>query len=472
MTRSSTRRFIATRSPALKRPRGAGSLAQLGSLIVVIVSLMVGATVNAQGQSDGSTPNGGDISINDDAATDAAIERRIQTILRQIEGFSRVSVRVNAGVVELTGQVLESSDIAELEELVSRVEGVVTIQNAVAETTDLSDRLTPALDRFSSRIGQVVAYLPLLLVAFAVFLIIVAAGFLLTRLQRPFNRLAPNAFIADIYRQIFRIAFVLAGIVVALDILGAMALIGTILGAAGIVGLAIGFAVRDTVENFVASIMLSVRQPFRPNDFVQIENDQGNVVRLTSRATILLSLDGNHVRIPNATVFKSRIINFSRNPERRFEFDLGVDAEDDLAAAQEVCRQALVALDFVLVDPGPKIWVEAVGDSNVIIRISGWIDQSTTDFLTARGEAIRLTKIALERDGFGLPEPIYRLRFDDGAAPIVRDQAAQRPVQSKPGTAEIQAASAVRDTTIEQKVAEERQSETAEDLLSTSAAEE
>ncbi|WP_208539345.1 mechanosensitive ion channel domain-containing protein [Algihabitans albus] len=329
----------------------------------------------------GTQPPAG-ISLDDDDATDVAIERRIRTILGKIEDFSQVAVEVNAGVVTLTGRVLEAGDVEDLAALVARVQGMVTIENAVAETTDLSDRLNPAWERFLSRLDQVIAYLPLLLVAFAVFLVIAACGFILATSRQPFERLAPNRFIADIYRQIVRIAFILAGLVVALDILGAVALIGTLLGAAGLVGLAIGFAVRDTVENFMASIILSVRQPFRPNDFVEIDGEQGNVIRLTSRATILLSSDGNHIRIPNATVFKSRILNFSPNPERRFEFDLGVDADADLATAQ------------------------AVGDSNVVVRLIGWIDQRKTDFLVARGEAIRVTKEALESEGFGLPEPI------------------------------------------------------------------
>ncbi|MCB0384011.1 MAG: mechanosensitive ion channel, partial [Bdellovibrionales bacterium] len=53
------------------------------------------------------------------------------------------------------------------------------------------------------------------------------------------------------------------------------------------------------------------RQPFRPNDTVEIEGDQGKVIRLTSRATILLSFDGNHIRIPNSTVYKARIVNLA-----------------------------------------------------------------------------------------------------------------------------------------------------------------
>src|SRR3546814_6600583 len=66
-----------------------------------------------------------------------------------------------------------------------------------------------------------------------------------------------------------------------------------------------------------SDLMLSLRQPFRANDHVVIEGHEGRVVRLTSRATILMTLEGNHLRIPNSTVFKAVILNYTRNPERR-----------------------------------------------------------------------------------------------------------------------------------------------------------
>jgi small-conductance mechanosensitive channel len=80
-----------------------------------------------------------------------------------------------------------------------------------------------------------------------------------------------------------------------LEILDATALLGTIVGVAGVMGLAIGFALRDTVENYIASILLSIRQPFRPLDQIVLENYEGLVMKLTSRETILMTLDGNHV---------------------------------------------------------------------------------------------------------------------------------------------------------------------------------
>ena len=111
--------------------------------------------------------------------------------------------------------------------------------------------------------------------------------------------------------------------------------------------------------------MLSIRQPFRPNDTIEIGGDTGKVIRLTSRATILLSFDGNHIRIPNATVFKSRIVNFTRNDERRFSLTLGVAYGTDLAAALELALHTLNSLPFVLKSPAADVIIQDLGDSTV-----------------------------------------------------------------------------------------------------------
>ncbi|QBF33084.1 mechanosensitive ion channel family protein [Thalassococcus sp. S3] len=358
----------------------------------------------------------GTITVEDSASRDAAIAVRIRDILGELEGYDNVTVTVSSGIVTLRGTTLDAASAARLNNLAGRVEGVVAIENNVSETTDVVERLNPAVDRFKARLAQLLAFLPLIGVALAAFFLVVFIGILLARLRNPWERIAPNAFIADIYRQIVRLVFIVGGLVVALDILGATALLGTILGAAGIVGLAIGFAVRDTVENFIASIMLSIRQPFRPNDAVEINGDEGKVIRLTSRATILLSFDGNHIRIPNSTVFKSRIVNYSRNAERRFVFDLGLAPDTDLAQARSTAEIVIRELPFVLTAPAPSIWINGVGDSTITLRIAAWIDQRETDLFLARGEAIRLLTARFAEEGIDLPEPTYRLLTEANAS--------------------------------------------------------
>lgn len=449
-------------------------------LFLVLISGLCLAGSPDSGWSQTADQPSGTIAVADSAEQDAAIAVRLREILRELDGYEDITVTVSSGIVTLRGTTLDGGAVTRLNDIAGRVEGVVAIENEVEETTDVVRRLDPAWERFVTRAEQVVNYLPLAGIALAAFLIVVGVGFAIARLQRPWNRLAPNAFIADIYRQVIRIAFVVAGLVIALDILGATALLSTILGAAGIVGLAIGFAVRDTVENFIASIMLSIRQPFRPNDTVEIEGDQGKVIRLTSRATILLSFDGNHIRIPNATVFKSRIVNFTRNDERRFVIDLGVSYDSDLVLAQDLALQTVAALPFVIDEPAPAVWIEALGDSAVIIKVAGWIRQHDTSYLKARSEAWRLCLAAYAHAGIVMPETTLRVvgigESTPGASPSQAPlMPSERPVTAESvaaATVEIGDVNAVMDKELERIVASERAEKREEDLLKKDALEE
>ena len=381
----------------------------------------------------------GTIEVEDSATQDAAIAVRIRDILGELEGYEEVTVTVSSGIVTLRGTTIDAPKADRLNDIVARVAGVVTIENEVAETTDVVARLNPAVERFRARISQTVAMLPLIAVAMLAFLVVLFAGVLLARMRYPWDRIAPNAFIANIYRQIVRMVFFISGLVIALDILGATALLGTILGAAGIVGLAIGFAVRDTVENFIASIMLSIRQPFRPNDIVEIEGDVGKVIRLTSRATILLSFDGNHIRIPNATVFKSRIVNYSTNNERRFDFEIGVASDADLIQVRTLTDQVVADLPFVLKDPAPMSWVERIGDGAIILVVTGWIDQNDTSLALAKGEAIRMVKAAIESKGIEVPDTTYRIQLV-GDMPAISQAGTPRSKPKAPKAVSVVAA--------------------------------
>ncbi|UYV38407.1 mechanosensitive ion channel [Rhodobacteraceae bacterium D3-12] len=414
----------------------------------------------------------GTIAVDDSASKDAAIAVRIRDILSELEGFEDVTVTVSSGIVTLRGTTLDSTTADRLNEIVGRVEGVVTIENKVVETTDVVKRLNPAFERFWTRTKQLLAYLPLLAVAVFAFVLVVWLGFFVARRRKPWDRLAPNAFIADIYRQLIRLGSIIAGLVVALDILGATALLSTILGAAGIIGLAIGFAVRDTVENFIASIMLSVRQPFRPNDSIEINGDEGKVIRLTSRATILLNWDGNHVRIPNATVFKSRILNYSRNEERRFKFDITAAYDTDLAQALKLAHDTVSALPFVIESPAVNVWIVELGGSDITLRVVGWINQRETSILAARSEAIRQTLRAFENAGIEMPEPTYRIVTDSGAATSPDMPSQESPAKAAPKSLAIGKhkepplnVEATTDHELEQIVDVERQATKDDDLL-------
>lgn len=367
-----------------------------------------------------------------DTGDDARITQRIEGIFSELQDFENVAVETNDGVVRLSGSLPNASAIDRAENIAARISGVVTVENHLERDLSVEQNLS-ILGESSDLLDGLIAGLPLFALAAFVALMIGLLGYLIAGIGRLWDKIAPNAFLGDLIRSAIRFFFVVAGLVIALDMVGAGALLGAVLGGAGVIGIAMGFAMRDTIENYVASLMLSLRQPFRPNDHVVIDNFEGLVIRLTSRATILMTLEGNHLRIPNAHVFKAVIVNFTRNPQRRFDFELGIDADDDPRAAMQLGQETLAALPFVLDTPEASGRVERVGDSSIVIRYLAWVDQQEADWFKSRSLAIAAVKEALEGAGFALPEPIYRLRFDGRSDPLPISRSA-KVAETKPET--------------------------------------
>lgn len=398
---------------------------------------------------------------------DRRIRDRLQGIYAEIEAMDAIAVTVSTGVVTLSGSVDSQATAARALRLAGQVEGVVDVEDNLEVDRALDTRLDSTRQQLGSTARQVAAALPILGVALLVFLVFWLLGRWVGRRQRWFVRITPNVFIAELLGQITHLAFIVVGLVLALTLVDATALLGTILGAAGIVGLAIGFAVRDTVENYIASILLSLRNPFSVNDHVDINGQQGNVVKLTSRATILLSPEGNHIRIPNASVFKAVIVNYTRRPERRFEFDVGVDTDHDLQSAQQVALDTLRALPGVLAEPPPLVIVQSLGDSSVVLRCYGWVDQDEYSFVKVQSESIRRVKEAFDAAGIVMPEPIYRLKIVDRAGtPSPAPPTSSHRRAGEPTGAEQQSADVAPDRTIEQRVIADAKEDQEQNLLS------
>lgn len=433
------------------------------SLAVLLVVVLIAFAPPAFTQ---DTPDpSGEIVLEEAAPTDTAIAQRIETIFGQIETLANVEASVTAGVVTLTGETLTAEAAERALALAGRVQGVVAVENRIERDVSVNTRIAPAVGALEARLEGMVRIAPLIALAVAVFVALALLGWLLSRWKGLWRAITSNRFIADLLGgAVFALLLVLA-LVAALSLLDAAAFLGALLGAAGVIGLAIGFAVRDTIENYVASVMLSVRQPFRPNDYVVIDGHEGRVIRLTSRATILMTPKGNHLRIPNAAVFKAVILNYTRNPERGLEFSIGLDPGEAPLAAIEIGLARLRGLDFILAEPDPTGLIKGFGASTIDLVFTAWIDQRTAGFLKSRSAAIAAVKGALDEAGFAMPDPRYRVHLEGAVPSGMPTEAALQAIPSRPAHSEIHPDVAP-DTAIARRVAEERREGDAPDLLS------
>lgn len=389
----------------------------IAGLVSIALSLSLSCGVHADAMGDlladkkppASRTEDKVISASHSQQQDKLIQKRLHKIYSELEALKAVRISVSNGVITLSGQVDTKASEQKALEFAEKMEDVVEVENKLVVSHALLRRLQQTVTKIVNSGKQAIAGLPLLLLAVFLFWLFWITGKWVSSRRSLYRHITVNAFIADLLSKITHLGFILMGLVTALSLLDATAFLGTILGAAGIFGLAIGFAVRDTVENFIASLLLSIRNPFGVNDVVCINEHQGHVMRLTSRATILLSFDGNHIRIPNATVYKSIIINFSRQSDKRFQFDVGVGMDHDLSQAQRLATEALMQIPGILRQPAIQAVVHELGDSSVLLRIYGWLNQKEHDFLKVRSEAIKAVKKAFDGAGIELPNPTYDL---------------------------------------------------------------
>lgn len=317
---------------------------------------------------------------------------------------------------------------------------------------ELTFDLDAVLGRLLAQLYELLAALPMLVVAMLTVLLgWMLGGWIAQRglLDRVSRR---NPLLNDVARTTTRwVVFGLA-ILLALEMLDATAMVGAVLGTAGVVGVVIGFAFKDTLENYLAGLLMSFRRPFAPKDDVVIDGHAGSVIALTTRATILMTPDGNHLRLPNALVYRSVILNYTRNPTRRFEFDVGIGVQEDLLLAQKLGVDELTALEGAIDKPAPRAFIVSLGDSSVQVRYLGWVDQRHHDYWLVRSEAIRRVKTALEAAEMDLPEPTYRLHLSGSALPDGRTVEGQEAAAPAPSRAVVDKGPAHQKATARSKV--------------------
>lgn len=266
----------------------------------------------------------------------------------------------------------------------------------------MMDSANDALARLLERVPQLVLALLVLLIASWI------SRFVGNRLHLIRIR-SQNPYMSSLVRMIVRTAIMLVAVLIALDLIGLTSVVGAVLGSAGVVGLVLGFAFRDIAENYIAGILLSVRRPFEPGDHVMIENREGKIISVNSRATVLITMDGNHLQLPNSLVFKSVVLNYSKNPKRRFDFSLLIDGSQSIRKSQALAMAAISDIDGVLDEPAPSWTVVEFGAAGIQLRFYGWVDQRETDLGKVRSEAIRRVKVAFAEAGIEAPRTLYHI---------------------------------------------------------------
>ena len=348
-------------------------------------------------------------------AGDDEIRQRIADILEATSWFGEPKVTVQEGIVFLKGTTETDETKQWAGNLAKNTEGVVAVVNQIKVAPTTIWDFDPTFQILNDLARSFVRLLPLIVVV----VVVIAISWIFARLtayvlRRRLRARSLSPLLREVMAWAGGMLVMLAGLYLVLRIAGLTQLALTVVGGTGLIGLVLGIAFRGITENFLASLFLSLQQPFREGDLVEVANVTGYVQRLTSRATVLMTLDGNQVQVPNSTVFKSTIRNFTSNPNRRDDFIVGIGYDDSITFAQEVALKVLAEHPAVLNEPEPLVLVEHLGTSTVNLRVYFWLDGGRHSWVKVKSSVIRLIKRAFQDSGISMPDEAREVTFPHG----------------------------------------------------------
>ncbi|WP_291729270.1 mechanosensitive ion channel family protein [Leisingera sp. F5] len=181
----------------------------------------------------------------------------------------------------------------------------------------------------------------------------------------------------------------------------------SIVAAIGAAGLAIGLAMQGALSNVAAGVMIILFRPFKLGDFIDVNGEMGTVHEMTLNNTVIASLSNLKVIIPNSEVWGNTITNYSAFDTRRAEWTFGVGYGANLATAEQVIRDTIMADSRSHCDPEPFIQVNALNSSSVDFLVRVWVDAA--EYFQYQADMKRKVKEALDAAGVDIPFPTRTL---------------------------------------------------------------
>lgn len=282
----------------------------------------------------------------------------------------------------------------------------------LSELTDPSTVVDLVREAFAELAGDVLARLPLILIALVVLaLLLVTVRVIMNGINRGMRRADVDFTVRRLVSNLLRMTLLLLVFLLTLSVAGVE--IGAMLAALGLIGLGLALALQNILENLISGVLILMRKPYDRGEIVILaEGLEGFVDDVELRVTTIQAYDGTVTLVPNADIYRNPITNLSRRGTRRTTIHVGIDYRNDQERARELLLDTVVGLEAVLDDPAPLVFLTGLGESSVDFEVRVWFDVTTNGVPDMQDLCYRACKAALDREGFTIPWPIRTLAAD------------------------------------------------------------
>ena len=292
------------------------------------------------------------------------------------------------------------------------------------------DSLTPiqtATQQLTSMVKSTIQLLPNLLIAVVVFIIFWFIAKFSRRLIKNFTKRKKSRNLGLVLARLSQGFIILVGAFIALAIIIPSFKPGDLVQLLGVSGVAVGFAFRDILQNFLAGILILITEPFVIDDQIVFNDFEGTVEEIQTRATMIRTYDGTRIVIPNAELFTNSVKVNTAFEKRRLQYDIGIGYSDDIAKAKRIILEVLQNDPDAIADPPPEALVVDLADFTINIRARWWVKPPCRAEVINSQDAV-LTELCnkLVAAGIDLPFPTQQILFHDQTEETDGDRARQR----------------------------------------------
>lgn len=296
--------------------------------------------------------------------------------------------------------------------------------NDVPNEIDLNPAL--AIEKVDSWLDGLVKLLPNLIVALIVFILFYIAARIVRAIIFRTLKSRGRLNLGDVLGGFFKWVIVVLGGLVAATIIVPSLNPGDLIAGLGVSSVAIGFAFKDILQNWLAGLLILLRQPFEIGDQIEASGFEGTVQQIETRATIVKTYDGQKAVIPNSEIYTNAVLVKTGEAKRRSQYDIGIGYADDIDEACDIIKKAIANIPGVEDDPAPEAIVWDLAASWVTIRARWWTSSQRGDVVVNRSDILRAVKYALDEAKIDMPYDTKVHLFHDQTEETDGDRDAQR----------------------------------------------
>jgi len=312
-----------------------------------------------------------------------------------------------------------------------------TAINDVPQHVDLN--MGMALQRIDSWLDGAVRLLPNIAVAIVVMILFYGLALLARRMVIGTATRRQRQNLGDVLGGFIKWVVLLLGFLLAATIVIPTLHPGDLIAGLGVSSIAIGFAFKDILQNWLAGLLILLRQPFQIKDQIEVNGYEGTVERIETRATIIRTYDGQVAVIPNSDIYTNAVLVKTAHEKRRSQYDIGIGYGDNIDEACEIIRTAIASVDEIETDPAPEALPWDLAASWVTVRARWWTHSRRADVVKVHAQVIQAMKQALDAAHIDMPYDTKVHLFHDQTEVHDGDRGAQRegwpaPTDGEPPT--------------------------------------